>query len=76
MPKDPLEPKDHGEHIALFRSEVIGALTRRDLDRGELRAELIALTKQAFRPPDAAHTRRYSLATLERWYYRYPPVPG
>ena len=40
MPKDPLTPKDHAEAVALFRSEVVGALTRRDLDRGELRAEL------------------------------------
>ena len=35
-----LKPKDHAEAVALFRSEIIGALTRRELDRGELREEL------------------------------------
>jgi transposase InsO family protein len=71
MPKDRLEPEDHGEAVALFRSEVIGALTRRDLDHGELRAELRALADRAYRPPDADATRRYSVPTLERWYYAY-----
>jgi transposase InsO family protein len=71
MPNESLAPKDHAERTALFRSEVIGALTRRDLDRGELRAELAALAAQAFRPPDAQHTRRFSVPTLERWYYAY-----
>ncbi len=71
MPKDPLAPQDHAERTALFRSEVVGALTRRDLDRGELRAELAALAAQALRPPDAQHTRRFSVPTLERWYYAY-----
>jgi transposase InsO family protein len=71
MPKDCLEPEDSAEAVALFRSAVIGALTRRDLDRGELRAELCALAEQALRPPGATSTRRYSLPTLERWYYAY-----
>jgi transposase InsO family protein len=66
-----LQPKDRAEAIALFRSEVIGALTRRDLSRGELRAELRALSRQRFRPPRRAHTRTYGVSTLERWYYRY-----
>ena len=38
---DTISPKDHGEAVALFRSEIIGALCRRDLDRGELRAALV-----------------------------------
>jgi transposase InsO family protein len=71
MPRDPLEPQDHAERTALFRSEVIGALTRRDLDRGELRAEIAALAQRAFRPPGYAHTRTFSVPTLERWYYAY-----
>ena len=71
MPKESLAPKDHAERTALFRSEVIGALTRRDLAPGELRAELAALAQRAFRPPDAEHTRRFSVPTLERWYYAY-----
>jgi transposase InsO family protein len=71
MPKESLAPKDHAEAVALFRSEVIGALTRRELDHGELRAELCALATRAFRPPDAPATRRFSVPTLERWYYAY-----
>ena len=73
MPRDPdkLVPKDHAEAIALFRSQVIGTLVRRDLSRGELRCALIALTKEQLRPPGAERTRRFSIATLERWYYRY-----
>jgi hypothetical protein len=70
-PKDPLTPKDHAERVALFRSEVIGALTRRELDHGGLRAELQALAETAFRPPDGDLSRRYSVPTLERWYYAY-----
>jgi len=71
MPKDLLTPKDQAERTALFRSEIVGALTRRQLDRGELRAELIALARCAFRPPGLEVTRRFSVTTLERWYYAY-----
>jgi putative transposase len=66
-----LTPKDRAEAVALFRSEVIGALTRRDLARGELATELAALSKKAFRAPGAKLTRHYSLPTLQRWYYAY-----
>jgi len=31
-----LTPKDHAEAVALFRSEIVGALTRIDLPRGAL----------------------------------------
>ena len=41
-----LSPKDRAEQIALFRSEIIGALVRRDLERGELRAALRELSTQ------------------------------
>lgn len=68
---DDLHPKDHAEAVALFRSEVIGALTRRDLARGELRAELTALSRTPFRPPAAKRTRTFSVTSLERWYYAY-----
>jgi transposase InsO family protein len=68
---DTLVPKDHAEAVALFRAEVIGGLARRDLARGELRAELRALAQQRFRPPDADRTRGFSVPTLERWYYAY-----
>ncbi len=68
---DTIEPADHAEAVALFRAEVIGGLTRRDLARGELGRALEALSKQRFRPPGSATTRTYSVPTLQRWYYRY-----
>jgi len=66
-----LTPKDHAEAIALFRSEIVGALTRRELDRGELAQAIAELSKQRFRPPGAKSSKSYSVATLERWYYAY-----
>lgn len=70
MKKD-LTPKNHAEATALFRAEIVGALTRRELERGELAAELEKLSKQRFRAPGCHHTRTYAVATLERWYYAY-----
>ena len=48
---DLLRPHDHAEAVALFRAEVIGALARRELSRGELAAEIRKLAKLRFRPP-------------------------
>lgn len=66
-----LAPKDHAEAIAIFRSEIVGALTRKELDHGELRAALRALTSERFRPPGSETTKHFSLPTLERWFYAY-----
>ena len=66
-----IRPRDHGEEIALFRFGVIGALTRRTLARGELRAEMRSLSRQTFLPPGATRTRTFSLPTLERWLYAH-----
>jgi transposase InsO family protein len=66
-----LSPKDHGEAVAQYRSEIIGALTRRELGRGELGRELEELAKKRFRAPRSHGSRCYSVATLERWYYAY-----
>lgn len=68
---DKLEPKDKNEAIAIFRSELIGALTRQELSRGELRTALVQLSKMRVRPPGAERTRTFSVPTLERLYYRY-----
>ena len=68
---DTLVPTDHAEAVALFRGEIIGALCRRDLDHGELAAELRTLSQRRYRPPGADATRRFSVPTLERWLYRY-----
>ena len=59
-----LMSKDHAEAVAIFRSEIVGSLTRRELTRGELRLALSGLTQERFRPPGAAHTRRFGLRTL------------
>jgi transposase InsO family protein len=68
---DTLVPKDHAEAVAVFRSEVIGSLCRRELGHGALRAELVAVSRQRFRTPGADVTRTISVPTLERWYYAY-----
>lgn len=59
----------HREAVALFRLGVIGDLLARDLERGELKQELIARARKRYRPPGVAVTRRYHYKTLERWYY-------
>jgi len=64
-----LSPKNHAERVAIFRHTVIGRLLVRDFVHGELRAELEALSRERFRPPEADSTRCYAVPTLERWYY-------
>jgi len=66
-----LSPKDHAEEVAIFRSTIVGALTTRELDHGELRAALHALAKERYRPPGADNTKCFSVTTLERWFYAY-----
>ena len=66
-----LVPKDHGEAVAVFRSQVIGPLVHRQLTRGELHEELVALAKLRVLPPQSKVTRTFSVPTLERWYYRF-----
>ena len=53
-----LVPKDHAEAVALFRSEIVGSLTRRDLDRGELSQALAELSEQRFRPSSGNQFRQ------------------
>lgn len=71
MSEDLLRPKDHAEAVALFRAEVIGALARRELSRGELSAEIRKLAKLRFRPPGRRVSKVYGASTLERWLYAY-----
>jgi transposase InsO family protein len=71
MTMDALRPKDHAEAVAIFRSEVVGSLCRRELSHGDLRAEFLALAKERFRLPGADITKTISVPTLERWYYAY-----
>ena len=69
MTMDRLAPRDPAEAVAIFRAEIIGALTRREWTHGALGAALTTLSQQRWRPPGAATTRTYSVPTLERWYY-------
>ena len=66
-----LHPLDRAEEVAVFRSQVIGALVCRMLVRGELRAELCRLSTVSFRPPGAQRTRTFSVPTLERWLHAW-----
>ena len=66
---DTLKPKSHAERVALFRAQIVGQLGARTLARGELQAELEALSRTPFRPPGSTITRCYSVVTLQRWYY-------
>lgn len=65
------KPRDHAEEVALFRCQVIGALTHQSLDRGQLQGALRELSGVPRRAPGSKLTRKYSLSTLERWYYSY-----
>ncbi|MBW2736182.1 MAG: DDE-type integrase/transposase/recombinase [Deltaproteobacteria bacterium] len=66
-----LEPKDHAEAMALFRSQVLGPLLTRSPKRGELACALQELCCVRFRPPGSNTTRTFGVSTLERWYYAY-----
>lgn len=64
-----LQPKDHGEAVAIFRQSVIGALVHRELAHGELHAELLSIAARRYRPPGSDVTRTFGVSTLEAWYY-------
>lgn len=68
---DKLRPRDHAEEVALFRAQVLGPVLNRDLQRGELLAELRVLATRRFRPPRADRSRTFAVPTLLRWHRRY-----
>lgn len=59
----------HRDAVALFRLGLVGDLLARELDGGELHAELVRRAELRYRPPGSATTRRYHWKTLQRWYY-------
>lgn len=70
--REPLAPKDHGEAVAIFRSQVIGPLLTRHLEgHGELVAILREVCAEPHRPPWSNVSYRYAASTVERWYYAY-----
>lgn len=66
----------HREQVALFRLGVVGDLLARDLDRGELQAELHERAKKRYRRPGATRSHTYSWKTLQRWYYEAKQGPS
>ena len=68
---DSFGPENRAEAIALHRAMIIGALAKARLAHGERTTELRKLSKKRFRRPGDKISRRYSVATLERWLYRY-----
>jgi putative transposase len=69
---DSLKPKDSVEAVAVFRAQVIGSLMCRDPEsHGELADALRQLAGQPVRPPGRDTSRRFSVPTLERWYYAF-----
>lgn len=66
-----LKPKDRAEAIALFRSEIIGGVARRELEHGDLEQALTELSQQRFRSPFGRGSRSFSVPTLQRWLYAY-----
>jgi len=66
-----LTPRDQAERVALFRAELIGAVSRRELSRGELAAALRALAAERYLPPGSKTLRYFGVSTFERWLYAY-----
>ena len=58
-----------GDRWARLRFSVVGPLLAAPLERGKLRAELELLSEKLWRHPTAGSWVRFSLSTLERWYY-------
>jgi transposase InsO family protein len=55
------------EAIAAFRLSIVGDLLVRDLDRGELTAELRERARRRYRPPGSPTTRTFHWKTLQTW---------
>lgn len=67
-----IEARDRAEEVAIFRHGIISALALREgLAHGELAESLRRISSECYRPPEAARTRRFAVATLERWLYAY-----
>ena len=60
MSAQTLTPNDHAEEVVLFRSQIIGPLTRQLLQHGELAGELEALSHKLFCPPGVDRSRTFS----------------
>jgi hypothetical protein len=61
FPMDELTPKDPAEAIALYRAQIVGPLVRGELERGDLRAALLALTQPLLAPQVRVPSREPAL---------------
>ncbi len=61
-------PRSH-ERWAHLRFGVVGGLLASPPAQGELRAELLRLAEKPWRHPTTGELVRFSLSTIERWYY-------
>ena len=60
--------------MALLRLSVLGSLASRDsLNRGELKSIIKHLSSQTYQIPNSKRVY-LSEKTIERWYYRMPPI--
>ena len=58
-----------GDRWARFRFAIVGPLLAAPPRRGELRVELERLAERSWRHPLTGEPVRFSMSTLERWYY-------
>ena len=57
----------HAEAVSAFRLSVVGDLLVRELDRGDLTAELKQRARQRYRPPGRKTSRTFHWKTLQSW---------
>ncbi|MFH1574379.1 MAG: DDE-type integrase/transposase/recombinase, partial [Acidobacteriota bacterium] len=69
MPENDEVKRSH-ERWAHFRFSVVGHLLAAPPVRGELKAALEELAGQEWRHPMTGERVRYSVSTIERWYYK------
>jgi transposase InsO family protein len=60
----------HQEAVSAFRLSVVGDLLIRELDRGELTAELKERSHRRYRPPGSDSTRTFHWKTLQAWLFQ------
>jgi putative transposase len=61
---------------AHFRFSVVGSLLSAPPAHGELKAALEALAQRTWQHPITAEPARFSVKTIERWYYQARRSPG
>lgn len=63
-------PKSVRWRVARLRFQIMGALLAAPAAHGELAARITALAATAWLDPTTGQTKRFSVKTIERWYYR------